>query len=109
SAHVEQRPRSAAVTRDVEAEWRGEFELGGYPRHVTLTVANRLRYLGFPPRCGRAAVRGRLDLLVAARRRRHCLVRQHRRQSGRDRVARYFRLSCRVASVRLIVSCGGPR
>lgn len=39
-AQVEPKPRSTPVTRDVEAEWRGEFELGGYPRHVTLAFAN---------------------------------------------------------------------
>jgi len=39
-AQVESPPRSTAVARELEDEWRGEFELGGYPRHVTVTLEN---------------------------------------------------------------------
>ena len=37
---VELPPRGTAVGREVEGEWKGEYELFGYPRHVTLKVAN---------------------------------------------------------------------
>lgn len=37
-AQVEPAPRSTAVGRDLAGRWIGEFELGGYPRHVTITV-----------------------------------------------------------------------
>jgi hypothetical protein len=40
SAQVERAPRSTAVGRDLADTWIGEFELGGYPRHVTLTLEN---------------------------------------------------------------------
>jgi hypothetical protein len=40
AAQVESSPRSTPVGRDVEFQWRGDFELGGYPRHVTLTLEN---------------------------------------------------------------------
>jgi len=39
-AQVEDPPRSTAVRRALEGRWTGEFELGGYPRHVTLTLEN---------------------------------------------------------------------
>ena len=39
-AHVEASPRSTPVERDLEDRWIGEFELGGYPRHVTLALEN---------------------------------------------------------------------
>ncbi len=39
-ASVQAPPRSTVVARDVESQWDGEFELGGYPRHVTITFAN---------------------------------------------------------------------
>ncbi len=37
---VESPPRSTPVARALEAQWTGEFELGGYPRHVTMTLEN---------------------------------------------------------------------
>jgi len=37
---VEAPLRSTAVTGVLAHEWRGDFELGGYPRHVTLTLEN---------------------------------------------------------------------
>jgi len=39
-AQVESAPRSTPVGRDLAAQWIGEFELGGYPRHVTITLEN---------------------------------------------------------------------
>jgi hypothetical protein len=39
-AQVESSPRSTAVGRELESQWSGEFELGGYPRHVTITLEN---------------------------------------------------------------------
>ncbi len=39
-AQVEAAPRSTAVGRDLADQWIGEFELGGYPRHVTITLEN---------------------------------------------------------------------
>jgi len=39
-AQVDIAPRSTAVGRLLEDRWIGEFELGGYPRYVTLTLAN---------------------------------------------------------------------
>ncbi len=41
SAQIDQPPRSMPVARALEGEWQGEFELGGYPRRVTITVENR--------------------------------------------------------------------
>jgi hypothetical protein len=40
SAQVEPARRSTAVGRALEDQWLGEFELGGYPRRVTLTLVN---------------------------------------------------------------------
>jgi hypothetical protein len=40
-SQVESSPRSTPVSRDLEARWSGEYELGGYPRHVTITLENR--------------------------------------------------------------------
>ena len=37
-AQVEAAPRSTVVGRDIAGRWIGEFELGGYPRHVTITI-----------------------------------------------------------------------
>jgi hypothetical protein len=37
---VEPPPRSTVVVRELESQWAGEFELGGYPRHVTMTLEN---------------------------------------------------------------------
>jgi hypothetical protein len=39
-AQVESPVQSTAVGLDVAREWKGEFELTGYPRHVTLTLEN---------------------------------------------------------------------
>jgi hypothetical protein len=41
SAQVELPPRSTPVGRDLEDRWGGDFELGGYPRHVTITFENQ--------------------------------------------------------------------
>jgi len=40
AAQVEAPPRSTPVAADLAQTWRGDFELGGYPRHVTLTFEN---------------------------------------------------------------------
>jgi len=40
-AQVESPVRSTPVGHALEGEWVGEFELGGYPRKVTITIANR--------------------------------------------------------------------
>ena len=37
---VELAPRSTPVSAEVEHQWTGDFELGGYPRHVTITFEN---------------------------------------------------------------------
>ncbi len=39
-AQVELPPHSTSVPRDVEGRWTGEYEMGGYPRHVTVDFAN---------------------------------------------------------------------
>jgi hypothetical protein len=39
-AQVDMARRSTPVGRGLEDQWLGEFELGGYPRHVTLTLEN---------------------------------------------------------------------
>jgi hypothetical protein len=38
---VEFPPRSTAVSKELEGEWKGEYELNGFPRHVTMKFANR--------------------------------------------------------------------
>jgi len=40
-AQVELPPRSTAVSRGAEGRWEGTYELGGYPRRVTITIENR--------------------------------------------------------------------
>ena len=40
-AQVELPPKSTAISKDLEGEWKGDYEMNGYPRHVTLTLANR--------------------------------------------------------------------
>jgi hypothetical protein len=40
-AQVALPPLSTPVARALEGTWTGSFELGGYPREVTLTLANR--------------------------------------------------------------------
>lgn len=39
-AQVELPRKSTAVSQDLEGEWKGDYEMGGYPRHVTLTLLN---------------------------------------------------------------------
>jgi hypothetical protein len=39
-AQVDTALRSTPVKRTLEDQWIGEFELGGYPRRVTMTLAN---------------------------------------------------------------------
>ena len=39
-AQVEVPPRSTPVSRALEGQWNGEFELGGYPRQVTISIEN---------------------------------------------------------------------
>jgi hypothetical protein len=38
---VERQPRSTAISKEVEGEWKGEYELFGYPREVTIKLVNR--------------------------------------------------------------------
>jgi hypothetical protein len=38
---VELPPQSTPIAKDFEGEWKGEYELFGYPRHVTVQLANR--------------------------------------------------------------------
>ena len=40
-AQVELPPRSTAVSKELEGEWKGDYELNGYARHVTMKFANR--------------------------------------------------------------------
>ena len=40
---VELPPHSTAVSKELEGEWKGEYEINGYPRHVTMKFANRGR------------------------------------------------------------------
>jgi len=39
-AEVESAPRSTPVRRELEDQWTGEYELGGYPRRVTIILEN---------------------------------------------------------------------
>jgi hypothetical protein len=39
-AQVELPARSTPVGSDIESQWSGEFDLGGYPRRVTITLEN---------------------------------------------------------------------
>src|SRR4029077_817123 len=32
---------STAIAKEIEGEWKGEYELFGYPRHVTIKLVNR--------------------------------------------------------------------
>ena len=34
-------PRSTAISQELAREWKGEYELNGYARHVTMKFANR--------------------------------------------------------------------
>jgi hypothetical protein len=40
-AQVELPPRSTAVSKEVEGEWKGDYEMMGYARHATLKFSNR--------------------------------------------------------------------
>lgn len=40
-AQVEMAPRSTAIAKELEGEWKGEYELLGYPRKVTVKLNNR--------------------------------------------------------------------
>ena len=40
AAQVDLPPRSTAVAKEFEGSWIGDYELMGYPRHVTVTFAN---------------------------------------------------------------------
>jgi hypothetical protein len=40
AAQVDPAPRSTEVSQALEGSWAGSFELGGYPRKVTLTLHN---------------------------------------------------------------------
>ena len=37
---VEALPKSTALTKEMEGEWKGEYTLFGYPRHVTLKLVS---------------------------------------------------------------------
>ena len=37
---VELPRKSTAISQELEGEWKGDYEMDGYPRHVTLTLAN---------------------------------------------------------------------
>ena len=37
---VELPRKSTAISKDLEGEWKGDYEMNGYPRHVTLKLAN---------------------------------------------------------------------
>ena len=43
SAQVDLPPRSTPVAREYEGKWIGDYELGGYTRHVTLSLANHAK------------------------------------------------------------------
>jgi hypothetical protein len=38
---VELPPHSTAVAKEIEGEWKGDYEMFGYARHVTLKLVNR--------------------------------------------------------------------
>jgi hypothetical protein len=40
SPQVELPRRSTPISRELEGEWKGDYEMNGYPRHVTLTLRN---------------------------------------------------------------------
>ncbi len=39
-AQVELPPRSTTVSPELEGTWKGDYEMNGYPRHVTLQLTN---------------------------------------------------------------------
>ncbi|HWX15633.1 MAG TPA: hypothetical protein VNY07_03515 [Chthoniobacterales bacterium] len=40
-AQVELPPKSTPISKELEGEWKGEYEMNGYPRHVTIKLINR--------------------------------------------------------------------
>lgn len=38
---VELPPRNTAISKELEGEWKGQYEMMGYPRQVTMKFANR--------------------------------------------------------------------
>ena len=34
-------PKSTALRKEIEGEWKGDYEMDGYTRHVTLRLANQ--------------------------------------------------------------------
>jgi hypothetical protein len=40
SPQVELPRKSTAISQELEGEWKGDYEMDGYPRHVTLTLTN---------------------------------------------------------------------
>ena len=40
-AQVDLPPRSTAVSKELEGEWKGDYEMMGYARHATMKFANR--------------------------------------------------------------------
>jgi hypothetical protein len=40
-AQVELPPRSTAVSKELEGEWKGDYEMMGYARHATMKFTNR--------------------------------------------------------------------
>ena len=40
SPQVELPRKSTAISQELEGEWKGDYEMGGYPRHVTLKLTN---------------------------------------------------------------------
>jgi hypothetical protein len=41
AAQVDLPPRSTAVSKELEGEWKGDYEMMGYGRHATMKFANR--------------------------------------------------------------------
>lgn len=40
-AQVDLPPRNTAVSKELEGEWKGDYEMMGYPRHATMKFSNR--------------------------------------------------------------------
>jgi hypothetical protein len=40
-AQVERPPRNTPVARELEGEWKGDYQMFGYPRHVSIKFTNR--------------------------------------------------------------------
>lgn len=41
TAQVELPPQNTAVAKEIEGEWKGDYEMMGYPRHATMKFSNR--------------------------------------------------------------------